>query len=79
MAVKMQSRNKKLSYGVSVTNLFNRYVNQLTTAYGENFNHSNLRQIPLRSFGVTLSYKFGKQETKNKDKEEDNSPVVPSL
>jgi ferric enterobactin receptor len=79
MAVKRQSRDKTISYGVSVTNLFNRYVNQLTTAYGPNFNQSNLRQIPLRSFGVTVSYKFGKQEAKNKDKEEDNSPVVPSL
>jgi ferric enterobactin receptor len=64
LAVKKLFPNKHLSLGVTATNLFNRYVHQLAQAYGPNFEQSSLRQVPLRSFGIVLSYKFGKLKAK---------------
>ena len=76
-AVKKQFPAKKLSVGITASNFVRRYVNQLSTNYGSNFIQNNLRQVPLRSFGITLSYKFGRAEAKKK--EEEDSPVVPAL
>lgn len=76
MAVKKQILNKKLSLGVIASNPFTPYVSQLATNYGTNFNQSSLRQIPLRSFGITLGYKFGKLEVKKKESDEDNEPPL---
>jgi ferric enterobactin receptor len=53
------------------------YINQLATSYGSGFNQSTLRLVPLRSFGLTLSYRFGKQQTKDPVKDEDFSPLAP--
>ncbi len=76
-AVKKQFCGKKFSVGLTASNFVHRYVNQLSTNYGVNFFQNNLRQIPLRSFGVTASYKFGRSEAKKKDEVVD--PVVPAL
>jgi ferric enterobactin receptor len=75
-ALRKQILNKKASIGLTAANPFNQYVNQLATTYGSNFYQTNLRQIPLRSFGISLSYKFGKLEfKKDKEKEDNNTPV----
>jgi len=76
MAVKKQLLNKKLSLGIIASNPFTPYVSQLATNYGLGFTESNLRQIPLRSFGITFGYKFGTLEVKKKDNEEDNNPPL---
>ncbi|OOQ60197.1 outer membrane beta-barrel family protein [Mucilaginibacter pedocola] len=75
IAVRKQFMNKKASIGFVTANPFNRYITQQGTTYGTNFNQVNIRQMPLRSFGITLSYKFGKLEfsKKDKDKGEDNN------
>jgi len=82
-AVRKQIMNKKASIGLTATNPFNQYVNVNSTTYGPNFNQNSLREIPLRSFGISLMYKFGKLEFK-KDKEQqdngapDDAPVTPA-
>jgi ferric enterobactin receptor len=75
-AFRKQLMNKKASIGVTAANPFNQYVSQTTTTSGSNFSQSNLRQVPYRSFGISLSYKFGKLEFK-KNKEEGNDQGVP--
>ncbi|HEY2581305.1 MAG TPA: TonB-dependent receptor [Mucilaginibacter sp.] len=75
LAVRKQLMNKKFSIGLTAANPFNKYMNLNATTYGPNFNQSSLRQIPLQSFGVTLSYKFGKLEFKKDNKEDNNPPV----
>jgi len=67
---------KMASIGLTAANPFNKYIDQTTTTEGSNFNQSSLREIPLRSFGISLSYKFGKLEFK-KDKEDENNPNIP--
>jgi len=71
-AVRKQIFNKKASIGLTAANPFNQYVNVQSTTYGPNFNQSSLRQIPLRSFGISLMYKFGKLEFKKEKEPQDN-------
>ncbi len=70
--------NKNASFGFTATNPFNKYVKQLTTISTENSVSDNMRRIPLRSFGVSFTYKFGKLEF-NKKKEENNVPVIEDI
>lgn len=69
-ALKKQLANKKASFGLTTTNPFYAYVNQHSSAYGTGFTQTNLRQKTLRSFGITLSYKFGHLKSENADKED---------
>lgn len=76
MAVRRQFWNKKASIGLTAANPFNQYVNQRSTTSGTNFDQYSLRQVPFRSFGISLSYKFGKLEFK-KDKDKDDNNNMP--
>jgi ferric enterobactin receptor len=81
-AVRKQFLNKKASVGLLASNPFNKYVNMRSNTFGSGFDQINLRQVPVQSFGITLSYKFGKLEfAKDKDKEkgdkEDNNMPAP--
>jgi ferric enterobactin receptor len=81
IAVRKQFLDKKASIGLVANNAFSKYINQSSTTSGPGFSQASLRQLPLRSFGITLSYKFGKLEfSKNKDKEgrEDNGGQMPA-
>jgi len=71
-ALRKQIMKKKASIGLTAANPFNKYVDVSSTTYGPNFNENSLRQIPLRSFGISLTYKFGKMEFK-KDKPKDDN------
>ncbi|MDB5008580.1 MAG: pfeA 1 [Mucilaginibacter sp.] len=73
-ALRKQILNKKASIGITAANPFNQYVNQSATTYGSGFYQTSLRQIPLRSFGISLMYKFGKLEFK-KEKEDNATPA----
>jgi ferric enterobactin receptor len=80
VAVRKQFWDKKASIGLVANNPFSAYVNQYSTTQGASFNQVNIRQLPFRSFGITLSYKFGKLEfLKNKDKDDrqDTGSPVP--
>ncbi|PTQ97860.1 outer membrane receptor for ferrienterochelin and colicin [Mucilaginibacter yixingensis] len=73
IAMRKQFMNKKASIGLTAANPFAQYVSQTATTSGTNFTQANLRQVPYRSFGITLSYKFGKLEFKNKDENNNNN------
>jgi ferric enterobactin receptor len=72
MAVRKQLFNKKASIGLTAADAFNEYINLRSTTTGANFNQVSLREVPFRTFGISLSYKFGKLEFK-KDKEKDDN------
>jgi len=72
-ALRKQLLNKKASIGLTAANPFNQYVNQKSITTGTNFYQTNLRQIQLQSFGISLSYKFGKLEFKKDDKNKDEN------
>ncbi len=72
LAVRKQLWDKKASIGLTAANPFNQYFSQKTTTTGANFDQYNIRQVPFRSFGISLSYKFGKLEFKKKDEKEND-------
>ncbi|MGI4020269.1 MAG: TonB-dependent receptor domain-containing protein [Janthinobacterium lividum] len=81
-AMRKQFLNKKASFGFTATNPFAKYVNQLSTVTqsattnGQPYTSSNLRQVPLRSFGISLAYKFGKLEFKRGKEETDTAAPI---
>ena len=64
--------DKKASFGFTATNPFSKYVKQLSTISTDSYTSTNIRQVPMRSFGISFTYKFGKLEF-NKNKEEENN------
>jgi len=74
IAVRKQLWHKTASIGLTAANPFNNYISQTTTTSGANFNQSSLRQVPFRSFGISLTYKFGKVDFK-KDRDDDQEDV----
>lgn len=77
IALRKQFLNKNASLGLTAANPFNKNMNQQITSFGSNFSAASLRMISIQSFGITLSYKFGKLAfKKNKD---DNNIQQPDL
>lgn len=76
LAVRKQFFEKKFSLALTATNPFNEYINQKTSLTGDNFTMNSLRQLPFRSFGINLTYKFGKLQFKP-EKEEEHSDQTP--
>ena len=78
LAVRKQFWNKKASIGLTASDPFTKYIDQTTTTSGTNFTQTSLRQVPFRSFGITLSYKFGKLEFKKEKDKDDNNNDAPA-
>ncbi len=64
IAFRKQFWDKKGSFGVTATNLFNEYTKQVTTIATTSYSSYSLREVPYRSVGLSFSYKFGKLEFK---------------
>ncbi|SHK35072.1 TonB-dependent receptor domain-containing protein [Chryseobacterium polytrichastri] len=64
IAARKQFWNKKASIGITATNPFNRYIKQVTTVDTNDYSSYSVRELPLRSFGISFSYKFGKMDFK---------------
>lgn len=75
LAMRKMFMNKKASIGLTASNPFAKYVSQSSTTFGNGFYQTNLRLVPVQSFGISLSYKFGKLEFKkdNRDNKEDDN------
>jgi ferric enterobactin receptor len=78
LAFRKQFFNKKFSVAATATNPFNKYIDQRTSLVGTNFTLNTDRQLPYRSFGVNLTYKFGKLEFKKQKDAEDPNLSEPS-
>jgi ferric enterobactin receptor len=68
--------DKKGSLGFTTTNPFNKYINQVSTTSTGNSTASSTRHLPLRSFGISFMYKFGKLEFSKKRDENENNPII---
>ncbi|MDP4262408.1 MAG: TonB-dependent receptor [Bacteroidota bacterium] len=77
-ALRKQFWNKKASIALTAINPFGEFVNQRTTLFGPNFTVNGLRQVPFRSIGINVTWKFGKLEfKKEKEDKQDNNPPMP--
>lgn len=72
-AMRKMFMNKKASIGLTATNPFAKYVSQTSSTFGSNFYSTNVRLVPVQSFGISLSYKFGKLEFKKDREKGDNN------
>lgn len=70
-AFRKQFYHKNASIGLTATNPFTKYISQVTTIRAANYISTNTVLVPYRSFGISLTYKFGKLEFK-KGKEQGN-------
>jgi ferric enterobactin receptor len=77
LALRKEFFHKNASLGLTATNLFSKYVNQKSTLSGTGFSQNTLRAVPYQSFGIIVSYKFGRLDFKEKEKERDtdNGPA----
>ena len=76
IAIRQQLLKKKASIAFTTINPFNEYVTQKSQLFGPDFTVTNIRKIPFRSFGINLTFKFGKLEFK-KNKEPNNENLNP--
>jgi outer membrane receptor protein involved in Fe transport len=67
--------NKNASIGFTATNPLSKYVRQVSKTTTSNSISEYVRNVPLRSFGVSFTYKFGKLEF-NKKKEGNENNVM---
>ncbi|KAF2329059.1 outer membrane beta-barrel family protein [Flavobacterium daemonense] len=79
LALRKQFLHKNASLGLTMANPFNKYMNQRSTKYGASFNQVNVREIPVQSFGISFSYKFGKLEFKKGESDNNNDPQQPTI
>jgi hypothetical protein len=77
IALRKQFFHTKASLAITATNAFNKYVEQKTRLQGENFDLTNIRELPYRSFGINFTYKFGKLEFKKEKETEDPNLTNP--
>lgn len=78
-ALRKRFFHDKASFAFTATNPFNKYINQTTTLSGVDFTSYSLRQLPYRSFGINLTYKFGKLEFKKERTPEDINLNPPGM
>jgi len=65
--------DKKASFGFTATNPFSKYVRQVSTISTGSYTSNIVREMPLRSFGISFTYKFGNMEFgKNKEPDDNN-------
>ena len=78
-AFRKQFYHKNASIGFTATNPFTKYISQVTTVRTGNYISTNTILVPYRSFGISLTYKFGKLEfKKGKDQGNDFLHNAPS-
>jgi ferric enterobactin receptor len=69
-ALRKQLWKKKASIGLTAANPFNNYIAQTAITNTGNSYQTSTREVPFRSFGISLTYKFGKLEFKKPAKED---------
>jgi len=69
-AVRKQLWKKTASIGLTAANPFSNYIKQTAITNTGNSYETSTREVPFRSFGISLTYKFGKLDFKKPAKED---------
>ena len=74
-AIRKKFFHDKASLAFTTNNPFNEYVIMKTNLAGENFTLTSTRKIAFQSFGLNLTYKFGKMKFESVREDENNNPM----
>lgn len=74
-AARKQFWNKKGSLAFTTTNPFANYLTQRTHLFGPGFEINSIRNLPIRSFSINFTWKFGRLEFK---KETNDNVGIPN-
>jgi len=69
-AVRKQFWKKTASIGLTAANPFSNYIKQTAITNTSDSYETSTREVPFRSFGISLTYKFGKLDFKKPAKED---------
>ncbi len=72
IAVRKQFWNKKGSFAITTTNIFSKYLSQMTVLEGPGFKSYGTRNIPFQAIGINFTWKFGKMEFKKEKRAEES-------
>jgi len=72
-AIRQKLFHDKASIAFTTNNPFNEYVIMKTNLAGEGFTLTSTRKVAFRSFGINLTYKFGKMKFQNEREDENNN------
>jgi len=72
-AIRQKLFHDKASIALTTSNPFNEYVIMKTNLAGEGFTLTSTRKVAFRSFGINLTYKFGKMKFQNASEDENNN------
>lgn len=75
LAIRKKLFHDKASIAFTANNPFNEYVILKTNLTGEDFTLVSTRKIAFQSFGLNLTYKFGKMKFEAIREDENNNPV----
>jgi outer membrane receptor protein involved in Fe transport len=75
LAIRQKLFHDKASVAITANNAFNEYVIMKTNLTGQNFTLTSTRKIAFQSFGINLTYKFGKMKFQNVREDENNNPM----
>jgi len=73
LAIRQKLFHDKASIAFTANNAFNEYVIQKTNLTGTNFSLVSTRKVAFQSFGLNLTYKFGKMKFQNAKEDENNN------
>lgn len=72
IAFRKQFWDNKASLGLTASNIFSNSIRQVTTVHTDAYVSYDIRDIPMRSVGITFSYRFGHLDY-NKNNKDRNS------
>jgi ferric enterobactin receptor len=75
VAIRQKLFHDKASIAFTTNNPFNEYVIMKSNLTGENFTLISTRKLAFRSFGINLTYKFGKMKFESVREDENNNPL----
>ncbi len=77
LAIRKKLFKDKASVAITASNPFNTYIYQKTDLTGQDFTVNSTRKMAFQSFGINVTYKFGKMKFRNDREEENNNLMNP--
>jgi len=75
IGIKKDLFNKRFSLGINITEPFRENLSFVRELSGSDFHQYSKNVRPVRSFGISLGYRFGKLDFSDRDRRKDNNDM----